>query len=110
MTWTPPQPRADLIRLGVDFDGTLCESTWSLSNPTAVPGPPIWENVAKVIKLHRDGWKIWIHTSRASADYETIESWLNYHEVPFDGIETGKPLFYRYIDDRAVNAFDEEWV
>lgn len=110
MTFEPPPPRDRLIRLGVDFDGTICRSTWSIDNPSAIPGDPIAENVAKLIRARNKGFKIWIHTSRPSSDYELIEKYLEFWAIPFDGIETGKPLFYRYVDDRAVNAFDEEWV
>lgn len=110
MTFEPPKPRAELLWLAVDFDGTLCESTWSVDNPTAIPGNPIAKNVVKLNRAVADGFKIWIHTSRPSSDYELVEAWLNHWGIHFDGIVTGKLLAYKYIDDRAVNAFDEEWV
>lgn len=107
----PPPPRADLKWLAVDFDGTLCESTWSIDNPSAVPGPPIWANVDKLERARfPGGYKIHIWTSRPSSDYELIEWWMNHWNIPFDGIHTGKLLAYRYIDDRAVHADEEEWV
>ena len=106
----PPAPRADLKWLAVDFDGTLFESNWSVDNPQALPGNPIWRNVAKSEKAAAAGWKIHIHTARPSSDYEIIEWALRRHNITFHGIHTGKLLAHRYIDDKAINAFEEEWV
>lgn len=109
-TFRPPPPRDELLWDAVDFDGTLCHSTWTVGNPNAVPGPPIWANVVKLLELREEGRKTIIHTARPSSDYELIESWLNYHGVPFDRIVTGKLLAARYIDDRAVPADAETWL
>jgi len=79
-------------------------------NPTAPPGPPIAANVAKYYRARAKGFKTWIHTARPNSDYELVESWFDFWGIPLDGIETGKPLFYRYIDDRAINADREEGV
>lgn len=106
----PPPPRGELLWDAVDFDGTLCYSTWTVGNPNAVPGPPIWSNVTKLHRLVEAGRKVIIHTARPSSDYELIESWLNYHKIPFDRIVTGKLLAARYIDDRAVLADAETWL
>jgi HNH endonuclease len=107
--FVPPPPRGVLLWAAVDFDGTLCHSTWSVDNPLAVPGPPIWDNVTKLMVLVRKGYKIVIHTSRGSTDYELIEAWMNYYEIPFDKIVTGKVLAKIYVDDRAVHADEEVW-
>lgn len=106
----PPAPRSDLLWDAVDFDGTLAVSAWTPENPTAVPGLPIWPNVAKYMALRFAGRKTVIHTARPSSDYEMIESWLQYWAIPFDQIVTGKLLAARYIDDRAVPADAETWL
>lgn len=106
----PPPPRDELLWDAVDFDGTLATGTWSIENPTAVPGPPILDNVRKLDQLRAAGRKIIIHTARPSSDYELIESWLMFWGIPFDRIVTGKLLAARYIDDRAVPADAESWL
>lgn len=106
------EPPAQLDRLGwlaVDFDGTLCESTWSPENPHATPGPPIVENVEEARRCAGEGWKIVIHTSRGWADYNVIEAWLIHHDVPFRSIVCGKLLAHRYIDDRN-SQLGTRWV
>jgi hypothetical protein len=108
--FVPPAPRGELLWDAVDFDGTLSTGTWSIDNPTATPGEPIWGNVAKLLVLKVAGRKIIIHTARPSSDYELIEAWLNHYEIPFDQIVTGKLLAARYIDDRAVPADAETWI
>lgn len=106
----PPAPRGELLWDAVDFDGTLAHGTWSIDNPTAPPGPPIWLNVTKLHRLVDAGRKIIIHTARPSSDYELIEAWLKHYKIPFHQIITGKLLAARYIDDRAVPADAESWL
>jgi hypothetical protein len=108
--FTPPPPRGELLWDAVDFDGTLARGTWSIDNPNAVPGEPIWENAHKLLDLYDAGRKIVIHTARPSSDYELIESWMNHYQLPFHRIVTGKLLAARYIDDRAVPADAESWL
>lgn len=110
MTYDPPAPRADLIWIGVDLDGTLAEPVWTADNPTSDIGDPIWENVEKLRRAVKKGYKPVIHTSRPWTDYEAVEYWLIYHDIPFKEIQMGKPLYYRYIDDRGVHADEPEWV
>lgn len=105
-SFTPPPPRSDLKWIGVDFDGTICQTEY----PEYRMGEPILDAVAKVHKYAFLGWKIAIHTSRPSADYEAIEAWLNHYGVPFHRIVTGKLLCKAYVDDRNVRPEDEEWV
>lgn len=101
--------RSQLLWVGVDLDGTLASPVWTPANPTSEIGDPIWSNVDKVKKLVADGYKIIIHTSRGWTDYEAIENWLIHYGIPFKEIQCGKPLYKAYIDDRAINAADEDW-
>jgi hypothetical protein len=110
MTYSPPLPRSDLKWIGVDLDGTLAEPIWTPENPTSDIGPPIVRNVEKLRRAVHQGYKPVIHTSRPWTDYEAVEYWLNYHNIPFREIQMGKPLYKAYIDDRAVHAEEPEWV
>lgn len=102
-------PRRDLKWLGVDLDGTLAEGIWTPDNPTSDIGLPIWENVAKLRRAVDAGYKAVIHTARPWTDYETIEAWHLFFNLPISAIQCGKPLFKAYVDDRAINADEEEW-
>lgn len=106
----PPAQLAELIWAAVDFDGTVCESTWSPENPNATPGPPIKETVDEMWRIKQEkGMKIVIHTSRSWADYNIIEAYLNFHGIPFDRIVCGKLLARIYVDDRNV-LLGTKWV
>ena len=59
-------------------------------------------------RLYELGYKIVVHTSRHWGDYEVIEKWLNYYEIPFKFIWCGKPLVKFFIDDLAI-PFDGDW-
>ena len=98
-------PREKLIWAAVDLDGTLAESVW----PDPGVGPPIKLGVLKVRELHRQGWKVIIHTSRSYEAYELIEAWLWANEVPFSRIVCGKVLAAFYVDDRAVHSSEANW-
>ncbi len=102
-------PRSSLKWVGVDLDGTLAIPVWTPDNPTSEIGGPIWVNIQKVRDVVEAGFKVIIHTSRAWTDYEAIEAWLNFYQIPFKEIQCGKPLYAAYIDDRAINASDADW-
>jgi len=105
-----PQPLRDkLIWVGIDLDGTLATPVWTPDNPTTDIGDPIWDNVKKLYALVGAGYKIIVHTSRPWTDYQIIEQWLRYHDIPYKEIQCGKPLYAAYIDDRAINADAEDW-
>lgn len=107
--FVPPGPLAKLKWAGIDLDGTLANNVWTPENPTSEIGEPILENVAKARRLHEDGWKNVIHTSRGWADYPLIEAWLIHHDIPFRGIICGKGLFGVMIDDRNVDPNSPDW-
>lgn len=108
----PPavEPRADLLWVGIDLDGTLAEPIWTPENPTSEIGNPIWKNVLKLCELVMHGYKPVIHTSRPWTDFEAVEAWLNHWEIPFKYIHMGKPLYRLYVDDRARSADAESWL
>lgn len=105
-----PPPRADLRYIAVDLDGTLAEPLWTADNPTSEIGEPIIENLAKLYAAYLSGYKVVIHTSRGDHDREAIEIWCEHHGVPYERIETGKPLCVLYVDDRGRHASAESWI
>lgn len=105
------------LRICFDIDNTL------VSKPK-VPGDyssvePIDKNVDLLRRLKSSGHVIILHTARkmsthagnagkALADigrttFETLEKF----EIPFDEIYFGKPSADFYIDDKAINAFED---
>jgi len=110
MTHPKAPPRDKLLWIGVDLDGTLAEPLWTPANPTSDIGLPIWENVAKLYKLHKAGYKPVIHTSRPWTDYQNIEIWLNHYGFPYKAIQPGKPLYSLYVDDRGRHSSAASWL
>ena len=104
------RPNDELIWIAVDLDGTLAEGIWTIENPTAKIGKPIWHNVAKCKQLVEAGFKIIIYTSRAWTDYEQIEHWLFLNGIPYSRIVCGKLLARVYIDDRNLDIDKESWI
>jgi hypothetical protein len=102
------KPRDTLQWYGIDLDNTLAEPIW----PEEGIGDPIWENVEKMKKVHAAGFKIMIHTSRYWGDYEMIKGWLTQWGLSkyVKEIQCGKPLYAKYVDDKAINADTESWL
>jgi capsule biosynthesis phosphatase len=99
--------------LVVDLDGTITVDS-NLEYSEKVPNKLV---VAKLREYKEKGYQIIINTARnmnsfegdiSKINKETLPvalSWLNRHEVPFDGIVVGKPwcgFEGFYIDDRAI--------
>ena len=85
---------------GVDFDDCICSNS---GYPHYEPQNPKMDVIRGLRALRKAGYKIHVHTSRPSAHYYNIESWMKEHKVPFDAIDTGKPLYRLYIDDKAYH-------
>lgn len=109
LRYVEPKPIAVLKWIGVDLDGTLAHSLWTSENPTSEIGLPIKRNVKKLHRAIKKGYKPIIHTSRPWTDYQNIEGWLQHYNIPFKEIQCGKPLYHRYIDDRAIKASAARW-
>lgn len=101
-------PRDELKWVGIDLDNTIAESIW----PEPGIGDPKWDNIEKMIQVYEAGYKIMIHTSRYWGDYEMIRAWLKEHNLSHmvKEIQCGKPLYHRYVDDKAINADDPSWL
>lgn len=100
----------ELKWVAVDVDGTLFENNWSIDNPHAGLGKPIWPNIKKMYELWEAGYKIVLHTARPWADHSAIEKAMSDHCIPYKAIVCGKLLAAAYIDDRAVAANHPDWL
>lgn len=102
------------IRLVFDIDDTICNNK-NRDYENAIP----YTNVIKKInKLHKQGAKITLYTSRGmvscNGDIDKIikknkpilEKWLEKNKVQYDELIFGKPLGDIYVDDKALNVND----
>jgi hypothetical protein len=90
--------------IAVDFDGVIADyEGWE---GTGAPGPPRTDVIEALKVLRAEGWKIVVHSCRASAE---ITSYLLANNIPFDEINKNssrpsggsKPAATVYWDDRA---------
>jgi capsule biosynthesis phosphatase len=108
---------ANPLRICFDLDRTLV-------TPPVIPGDystvkPVPSTILKLQQLYADGHTIIIHTARrmlthggnaglAVADIgATTWNTLKQFEIPYHELVFGKPYAHFYIDDKAVNAYDD---
>jgi glycerol-3-phosphate cytidylyltransferase len=92
-----------------DLDETLCATPTSRKYADAVPYYPV---IDRVNQLHDEGHHITIYTARGGTSKinhnELTTSQLNRWGVKYDRlIDTGKPDWDIFIDDKAINSI--EW-
>lgn len=102
------------IKLVFDIDDTICNN----KNRDYANAIPFKNVINKINKLHKQGVKITLYTSRGmvscNGDIEKIikknkvvlEEWLKKNKVEYDELIFGKPLGDMYIDDKAINVND----
>ena len=90
---------------GIDFDDTLVHNT---GYPYFTPTEPIKGAREAMLKFHEMGKKVVIYTARGWADHKMIKHYLIDHDIYFDDIICGKPLFEKVYDDRN-EPFDGNW-
>lgn len=108
-------PRKQL-RIVFDLDNTIVTYPRKYKDYSTVG---LYKNIVDFIReLKKQDHYIIIHTARkmVSANHsieiaktmigDSIESFLNEHNIPFDEIILGKPFGDIYIDDKAYNPFD----
>jgi uncharacterized HAD superfamily protein len=86
-----------------DLDGTLCEEKQTFERSLAAP---IQQNINICNHLYDKGNHIIIYTARSWAEYKMTENWLLSNNVKYHQLLCGKPIYYRWIDDRALNSKD----
>ena len=95
--------------IAVDFDGTLCFSSWP---DLGEPNTPLIEYLKQ---WKSDGNKLILWTCRAGEALEKAVSWCREHQLEFDAINDNLPEIVEmygnnsrkitcdyYIDDKAV--------
>lgn len=97
-----------------DIDDTICNN----KNRDYENAIPFKDVIKKINKLHKEGAKITLYTSRGmvscNGDLDKIikknkvilEKWLEKNKVEYDQLMFGKPLGDMYIDDKAMNVRD----
>lgn len=98
----------------IDLDDTLTVHNSSDSYELKLPN---YEVLKKLKEYKELGFEIIIFTARNMLTHKKdvskinaftipiIVDWLNKHEVPFDGIQVGKPFCGKegfYVDDKAI--------
>jgi hydroxymethylpyrimidine pyrophosphatase-like HAD family hydrolase len=87
-------------RIVFDIDGTLCEERETFEKPLASPRP----EVIKLVNTCKDNdIFVILYTGRSWSEYKITEKWLNDHNVRYDILMCGKPIYDLWIDDRALN-------
>ncbi len=94
--WQPIKDE-DVKWWGVDFDGTLAHNT---GIPEFKVLGPVDGAVKTLQLIDSIGYKITVFTARPWADYNNIEAWCDYYQVPVRRIICGKPLLHTLYDDR----------
>lgn len=99
--------------VGVDFDGTICHIF--PKGQRYVPKNRVKEkpnsNVVEVCqRLHDEGVKIVVFSSRWWGDYHWMKTWLDKNKIPYDGIVLGKFKADAFLDDTTINPWtDDNW-
>lgn len=88
-----------------DLDGTLCEEKPTFERSLA---KPIIKNIQICNDFFQKGNHIIIYTARSWAEYAVTKKWLDDHNVQYNQLLCGKPIYYKWIDDRAINSKDIE--
>ena len=98
--------------IAVDFDGTLCFSSWP---ELGEPNTPLIEYLKQ---WKSEGNKLILWTCRAGEALDKAVKWCNEHELQFDAVNDNLPEVIEmygnnsrkiscdyYIDDRAISPY-----
>lgn len=80
------------MKIAIDFDDVIMDYKTSEVMPGAVDA--IWGY------RHADH-EITIFTGRRDAKWNEIKEFMHLHNIPYDRIICGKPIFDIFIDDKA---------
>jgi len=94
----------------VDFDDTICPFSEDFACNEIVPGA-----IDALTKMRAAGYTVVISSARNNVAYggamgdahRQMARFLDDWKVPYDRIDlgtTGKPVAYRYVDDKAVGC------
>lgn len=86
--------------IAIDIDGVLTNETKGV--PYAKRTPNL-DNIDRVEKLYRLGYRIILFTSRFERDRRLTQRWLAYHKVPYHKLVMSKLRFTFIWDDKAIS-------
>jgi hypothetical protein len=102
------------LRLAVDFDDTIADTSGSLESFYLLPK----KNCKEALEKLSQDYEIVIYSCRSNltnptrmAEITEMKKFLKEHQIPYDSIDLGyegKILADAYIDNRAV-AFEDNW-
>jgi hydroxymethylpyrimidine pyrophosphatase-like HAD family hydrolase len=86
-----------------DIDNTICDERKTFERCLASPK----DNIINLInKLYEKNDTIILYTARSWAEFKMTEHWLHNHNVKYNLLLCGKPIYDYWIDDRAINVKD----
>ncbi len=88
--------------LAIDMDGVLHDYKHPIEGKRL--GPPLPDAVVAMDDLYDRGYKLIIHTVKATTKQgaEMVEEWLDHYGFEYHEITAIKPNATYYIDDRAI--------
>jgi hypothetical protein len=99
--------REDIMKISVDFDGTLMDERKVPGYKMGKPFPLAKEAMEELKKM---GYEIIIFSAKdlSASGEKAIKDWMRYFKIPFDRVTSVKTHSDFYVDDRAV-PFNGDW-
>lgn len=82
----------------IDMDGTICTEEKTFEKSLAKPQQ---DSINYVNALYSK-YNIIIYTARSWSERKMTEQWLQTHNIKYDTLMCGKPIYDYWIDDRAI--------
>ena len=82
----------------IDMDGTICSEEKTFEKSLAQPNLNAVANINKLF----ESYFIIIYTARGWLEFNITKKWLDDHNIKFDLLMCGKPIYDFWIDDRAI--------
>jgi hypothetical protein len=98
----PKQPKRSKI-IAIDFDGTLCDSTWPHC------GEPIWETINRYRKEREEGTKFILWTNRVGEPLIEAVRWCYTYDICFDAINENLPEVVAWFGNDCRKVFANEY-
>jgi len=90
------------MKIALDFDGTICDLKGIVRGHDFSKCKPKKDAKEAIDWLLKEGYEIWIFTTRAESEWEDIYGWLLKWKIPPLRITNIKRNATIYLDDRGV--------
>lgn len=91
-----------MITIAIDFDGVICNLK-GIKRPHDFEYAEPHEGTKEAIEeLIKNGYGLWIFTSRPQVEWKDMEKWLERYHIAVLPISNVKENATIYLDDRAV--------